>query len=80
MEPNVLQMASDFERLEQAGPSVSVREEMRTRLVFLMMLLASISTDLPLLRGQMTDEEKRKLFLKAREDIRPVPRPSASAT
>ena len=45
-----------------------------------MMLLAAISTDLPLLRGQMTDEEKRKLFLKAREDIRPVPRPSASAT
>ncbi|MGB8465634.1 MAG: N-acetylmuramoyl-L-alanine amidase, partial [Terrimicrobiaceae bacterium] len=72
--------ASNGERLEQAGPSVSVRGEMRTRLVFLMMLLASISTDLPQLRGQMTDEEKRKLFLKAREDIQPVPRPSASAT
>ena len=28
----------------------------------------------------MTEEEKRKLFLKAREDIRPVPRPSAPAT
>ena len=32
------------------------------------------------LRGQTSDEEKKKLFLQAREDIRPVPKPSASAT
>jgi hypothetical protein len=44
------------------------------------MLSASISISLPLLRGQLTEEEKKKLFLKAREDIRPVPRPSPSAT
>ena len=46
----------------------------------MLMLLASVSTDLPRLRGQVTEEEKRKLFLKAREDIRPVPRPSPSVT
>jgi hypothetical protein len=44
------------------------------------MLLASISIFLPPLRSQLTEEEKKKLFLKAREDIRPVPRPSPSAT
>lgn len=32
------------------------------------------------LNGQMTEEQKRQLFLRAREDIRPVPRPAASAT
>ena len=32
------------------------------------------------LAGFVTDEEKRKLFLRAREDIRPVPRRSASPT
>ena len=30
--------------------------------------------------GQMSEEQKKQLFLKAREDIRPVPRPAASAT
>ncbi len=34
----------------------------------------------PLLHAQMTEEQKKNLFLKAREDIRPVPRPAASAT
>lgn len=34
----------------------------------------------PPLRAQMSEEDKRRLFLKAREDIRPVPRPAASAT
>jgi len=53
---------------------------MRKRLVLVLLLLASVSTELPRLRGQMTEEQKKKLFLKAREDIRPVPRPSASAT
>ena len=30
--------------------------------------------------SQMTDEQKKELFLKARQDIHPVPRASASAT
>jgi hypothetical protein len=50
------------------------------RLLFFSILLASLSTGLSPLRAQLTEEEKRKLFLKAREDIRPVPRPSPSAT
>ena len=53
---------------------------MRKRLVLVLILLASVSTDLPRLRAQMTEEQKRKLFLKAREDIRPVLRPSPSVT
>lgn len=32
------------------------------------------------LSGQMTEEEKRRLFLQVREDIRPVPKASPSAT
>lgn len=32
------------------------------------------------LHAQMSDEEKKQLFLKAREDIRPISRPSPSAT
>ncbi len=50
------------------------------RLIFVSTLLASLAADLPPLGGQLTDAEKRKLFLRAREDIRPVPRPSPSAT
>ena len=53
---------------------------MRKRRVLFFMLLASVFVCLPSLRGQLTEEEKKKLFLKAREDIRPVPRPSPSAT
>lgn len=51
---------------------------MRKRLVLVLILLASVSAQPPLLRGQLTDEQKKKLFLKAREDIRPVPRPSVT--
>jgi len=32
----------------------------------------------PPLRGQMSEEEKKRLFLESREDIRPVPKPQAS--
>jgi hypothetical protein len=46
----------------------------------MLILLASVSTDFPTLWAQLTEEQKKKLFLKAREDIRPVPRPSPSAT
>jgi hypothetical protein len=50
---------------------------MRKRLVLVVILLASVSTGLlPPLRGQLTEEQKKKLFLKAREDIRPLPQPS----
>ena len=34
----------------------------------------------PAVRAQMSDEEKRQLFLQSREDIHPVPKPSPSAT
>ena len=32
----------------------------------------------PSLRGSLSDEEKKRLFLEAREDIRPVPKPSTT--
>jgi N-acetylmuramoyl-L-alanine amidase len=51
---------------------------MRKRLVLVLILLAWISAQPPLLRGQLTEEQKKKLFLKAREDIRPVPRPTVT--
>lgn len=53
---------------------------MRKRLVLVFLLLLSLSADVSRVHGQLSDEEKRKLFLKAREDIHPVPRPSASVT
>jgi N-acetylmuramoyl-L-alanine amidase-like protein len=61
---------------------------MRKRLFLGLLLLAWVSAQPPLLRGQLTDEQKKKLFLKAREDIRPVakptvtprPKPKAAAT
>ena len=53
---------------------------MRKRLVLVFLLLLSFSADVSRVHGQLSDEEKRKLFLKAREDIHPVPRPSASVT
>ena len=34
----------------------------------------------PSMRAQMSDEEKRQLFLQSREDIHPVPKPTPSAT
>jgi hypothetical protein len=51
---------------------------MRRRLILVLILLASVSAQPPLLRGQLTEEQKKKLFLKAREDIHPVPRPSVT--
>ena len=57
-----------------------MRGEMRKRLVLVFLLLLSLSADVSRVHGQLSDEEKRKLFLKAREDIHPVPRPSASVT
>ena len=53
---------------------------MRKRRVLFLMLLASVFACLPSLRGQLTEEENKRLFLKAREDIRPVPRPSPSSS
>ena len=53
---------------------------MRKRLVLVFLLLLSLSADVSRVHGQLSDEEKRKLFLKAREDIHPVPRPSTSVT
>ena len=47
---------------------------MRRRLVLGLILLAAVSAQMPLLRGQLSDEQKKKLFLKAREDIQPVPK------
>ncbi len=45
-----------------------------------MLLLAGIFLLAPALRAQMSEEEKKRLFLQAREDIRPVPKPSPAAT
>jgi len=48
--------------------------------VFWVLLLAGIFFLVPALRAQMSEEEKKRLFLQAREDIRPVPKPSPAAT
>lgn len=45
-----------------------------------MVLTGGIFLLLPAMRSQMSDEEKKRLFLQAREDIRPVSKPSPSAT
>ncbi len=71
----------DFNRpsdLNKEGHLFSVRGEMRRRLVLGLILLAAVSAHPPSLRGQMSDEQKKKLFLKAREDIQPVPKPSVT--
>lgn len=52
----------------------------KQRLVVWMLLLGWVLLLLPTVRAQMSDEEKRQLFLQAREDIRPVPKPSPSST
>lgn len=44
----------------------------------MLILLASFSAEPPVLRAQLSEEQKKKLFLKAREDIRPVPAPSVT--
>ena len=54
-----------------------VRKQMKTIQVA---VLAVVILLVPLLRGQTDDEEKKRLFLQSREDIRPVPKPSPSAT
>ena len=46
---------------------------MRRRLVLGLILLAAVSAQQPSLRGQLS-KNKKKLFLKAREDIEPVPK------
>jgi len=53
---------------------------MRRRIYFLLMAMALVLGGVPQISGQMSEEQKKQLFLKAREDIRPVPRPAASAT
>lgn len=50
------------------------------RLAVWMLLFGWVFLLVPVVRAQMTDEEKRRLFLQAREDIRPVPKPSPSST
>ena len=52
----------------------------KQRLVVWMFLFGWVLLLVPAVRAQMTDEEKRRLFLQAREDIRPVPKPSPSST
>jgi hypothetical protein len=64
--------------LNKGGHLFSVRGEMRRRLVLGLILLAAISAHPPSLRGQLSEEQKKKLFLKAREDIQPVPKPSVT--
>ncbi len=48
--------------------------------VFWVLLLAGIFLLIPAVRAQISEEEKKRLFLQAREDIRPVPKPSPAAT
>lgn len=43
------------------------------------LLLGGFFLLLPTVRAQLSDEEKKRLFLQAREDIRPVAKPSPSA-
>ena len=64
--------------LNKAGHLFSVRGEMRRRLVLGLILLAAVSAHPPSLRGQLSEEQKKKLFLKAREDIQPVPKPTVT--
>lgn len=45
-----------------------------------MLLAGWVFLLLPAVHAQMTDEEKKRLFLQAREDIRPVAKPSPSST
>ncbi len=50
------------------------------KLAFWMLILGWSFVLVPTLRAQLSDEEKRRLFLQSREDIRPVSKPSPSAT
>ena len=49
-------------------------------IVVWMLLFGWVLFLVPAARAQMSDEEKRQLFLQSREDIHPVPKPSPSAT
>jgi N-acetylmuramoyl-L-alanine amidase len=51
---------------------------MRKRLLLGLILLAALSAQLPPLHAQLSEEQKKKLFLKAREDIQPVQKPTAT--
>lgn len=53
---------------------------MRRFIVFWLLAVVVLAVGSRPLPAQMSEEEKRNLFLRAREDIRPVPRPQASAT
>ncbi len=53
---------------------------MRNRLITGLLIWLLSSAGATRLGAQMSDDEKRNLFLKAREDIHPVPRASASPT
>ena len=48
-------------------------------IVVWMLLFGWVLLLVPSMRAQMSDEEKRQLFLQSREDIHPVPNPSPSA-
>lgn len=50
------------------------------RRIFYCVLAGALLVAVVRLDAQMTDEQKKALFLKAREDIRPVPRPKISPT
>ncbi|MFZ4775415.1 MAG: N-acetylmuramoyl-L-alanine amidase [Terrimicrobiaceae bacterium] len=50
------------------------------KLAFWMLLLGGSLLLVSTLRAQMSDEEKRRLFLQSREDIHPVSKPSPSVT
>jgi hypothetical protein len=64
-------------RLSRLDPAGRLAKFSRVRILpSIFLLLAFIG--IPVLRGQTSDEEKRRLFLEAREDIRPVPKASAS--
>ena len=53
---------------------------MRRTYLFWLLALGAFMAFLPCGHSQMSEEEKKQLFLRAREDIRPVPKPQASAT
>ena len=51
----------------------------KQRIVVWMLVFGWVLVLVPVVRAQMTDEEKKRLFLQAREDIVPVPKPSPSS-
>ena len=61
-------------------PGLLVCSVRKQAIVVWMLLFGWVLFLVPTVRAQMSDEEKRQLFLKSREDIHPVPKPSPSAT